>query len=74
MQDEHAHLRAGFACRERLAVGPDAQHGVTLARIELGYDGDLHDLPTICASLPIRAPPTIHICPVSMPRFTSADG
>ena len=41
VQDEHAHLRAGVARGERLAVRPDAQHRVALARVELGYDGDL---------------------------------
>ena len=43
MQDEDAHLRAPVARGERLAVRPDAQHRVALARVELGYDGDLHD-------------------------------
>jgi hypothetical protein len=74
VEDEHAHIRACIACGERLAVRPYTQHGIALARIELGYDGDLHDTLTICASLAIRAPPTIHICPISMPFFTSAGG
>ncbi len=42
MQDQHAHLRTPVARGERLAVSPDAQHRVALARVELGYDGNLH--------------------------------
>jgi hypothetical protein len=44
MQDEDAYIRAGIACGERLPVSPDAQYRVASARVELGYDGDLHQL------------------------------
>ena len=42
MQHEHAHLRAGVARGERLAVRPDAEHRVGRARVVLGDDGDAH--------------------------------
>ena len=42
VQDEHAHVGAGVARGDRLAVRPDAEHRVGGARIELGDDRDLH--------------------------------
>ncbi len=38
VQHEHAHLRAGVARGERLAVGPDPEHRIAAARVELGHD------------------------------------
>src|ERR1700683_3563614 len=40
VQDEHAHVGAGIARGERLAMRPDPQHGIALAGVELGDDGD----------------------------------
>ena len=34
VQHEHAHVGARVACGQRLAVGPDAQHGIVGARID----------------------------------------
>ena len=42
VQHEHAHVGAGVARRQRLAVGPDAEHRVVCARIELADDRHLH--------------------------------
>ena len=42
VQHEHAHVGAGVARGQRLAVGPDAQHRVVCARIELADDRHLH--------------------------------
>ncbi len=42
MEDEHAHVRAGVARGERLAVRPDAEHRVGGPRVVLGDDGDAH--------------------------------
>ncbi len=43
MQDEDPRTSAPAGARgERLTVRPDAQHRVAPARVELGYDGDLH--------------------------------
>src|SRR5437588_2218471 len=43
MQDEHLHLGARIACRERLPVRPHPEDGVAGARVVLGDDQDLHD-------------------------------
>ena len=40
MQHEHAHVRAGVARRDRLAVRPQPEHRVGGAGIELGDDRD----------------------------------
>ena len=42
VQHEHAHVGAGVARGERLAVRPDAEHRVGGARVVLGDDGDAH--------------------------------
>ena len=42
MQHQHADVGPGVARRERLAVGPDAEHRVGGARVVLGDDGDAH--------------------------------
>ncbi len=41
MQHEHAQLGARALGGERLAMGPDAENRIAVARIELGDDGDL---------------------------------
>ena len=41
VQDEHAHLGAGPARGQRLTMGPDAEHGIAPARVELGDHRDL---------------------------------
>ena len=46
MQDQDADLGAGAARGERLAVRPHAQHGVAMARVELGDDRDLRPCPS----------------------------
>ena len=42
VQHEHAHVGAGVARGQRLAVGPHAEHRVVGARIELADDRHLH--------------------------------
>ena len=42
VQDQDAHVGPRVARRDRLPVGPDAQHRVVGARVELRDDGDLH--------------------------------
>jgi len=42
VQHEHAHIRSGIARGNRLAMSPDPEHRIAAARIELGYDDDLH--------------------------------
>ena len=42
VQYEHDEFGPGCACRERLSVGPDAEHGVVVARVVLGDDGYAH--------------------------------
>ena len=39
---QHAHLGAGVARRQRLAVGPDAEHRIGRRGVPLGHDGDAH--------------------------------
>ena len=42
VEHEHAHVGAGVARGERLAVRPHAEHGVRGARVVLGDDGHAH--------------------------------
>ncbi len=42
VQDEHVHLCSRGLRGERLAVGPDPQHGIAATGIELRYDGHPH--------------------------------
>ena len=42
VQDEHPHIRARVDGRARLPVGPDPEHRVAAARIELREDEDPH--------------------------------
>ena len=44
VQHEHAHVGAGVARGDRLAVRPEPEHRVRRARIELRDDGDLHPI------------------------------
>ena len=50
VQHEHAHVGAGVARGERLAVRPDAEHRVGGARVVLGDDGDAHHAASACAA------------------------
>ena len=49
VQDEHAHVGAGVARGERLAVRPDAEDGIGRARVVLGDDGDLHRVVSVAS-------------------------
>ena len=51
VQDEHAHVGAGVARRERLPVRPHAQHRVRGARVVLGDDRDPHHSDRCSASV-----------------------
>ncbi len=42
MEHEDAHLGSGVPRGDRLAVGPDPEHGVGGAGVELGDDGYAH--------------------------------
>jgi hypothetical protein len=42
MQDQHPYLGPGVAGGQSLAVRPHTEHRIALARVELGYDRDLH--------------------------------
>ncbi len=58
VQHDHANLRSSVARGQRLAMSPNAQHRVALARVELRDDDDLHQrrwVTRVCwASLALR--------------------
>jgi hypothetical protein len=42
VEHNHANLRSSFARGERLAMSPNTEYRISLARVELGDDEDLH--------------------------------
>ena len=63
VEDEHADVGAGVTRRERLAVGPHAEHGVRGARVVLGDDGHAHGVQVTWAAS------AADICLVSRQRY-----